>query len=276
MRTSIILLTYERPDALELALRGLARQTIAPDELIVTDDGSSPSTRRTVERFVGVLPCSVRFLTQEHRGGRMSRARNRGIAVARGDYLIFLDGDMVAARHFVEDHRAFAREGCFVQGSRVLASEAVTRELLATGRLEVGFFERGLERRRHALRSSLARWAWGRPHHGRRGAKSCNLALWREDLVRLNGFNEEMEGWGLEDGELVIRALRMGLRRRDLRMGGSAVHLWHAPHVLTQDNPNFPAYRRTLASGEYRCAKGLEGHLVPPAVGAGEGRPRTA
>jgi glycosyltransferase involved in cell wall biosynthesis len=266
MRTSIILLTYERPDALELVLRGIARQTVPPDEVVVTDDGSGPATRHTVERLAREIPAKVSFITQEHCGGRMARARNRGVAAATGDYVIFLDGDMIPQRHFVEDHRSFARRGCFVQGSRVLASEPLTRTLLATGRLGVRFWDRGLERRRHTLRLSLARWAWGAPNRKAGGAKSCNLALWRDDVMRLNGFNEEMQGWGLEDGEFVIRALRMGLLRRDLRMGGSAVHLWHPPSALTPDNPNLPVYRQTVESDRYRCAKGVDAHLVSAAA----------
>ena len=109
MRTSVVVLTFGRPDALALVLRGLARQTELPLEVVVTEDGAAPEARECVERARERFPVPLVHLTQEHRGPRMSRARNRGIASAGGEYLVFLDGDMVPARAFVEDHRAFAR-----------------------------------------------------------------------------------------------------------------------------------------------------------------------
>lgn len=261
MRLSVVVLTSERPDALQLVLTGLARQRVPPLEVIVTEDGTSPATQACVARARASLSVPLQHVTQEHRGPRMSRARNRGIAVARGDYVVFLDGDMVPGRDFVADHRDFARPGSFVQGSRVLALERLTRELLAAGRVDVPLLARGLERRRHLLRIPVLRDAWGRPHRRRDGAKSCNFAFWRDDLVRLNGFNEGMEGWGLEDAELVQRAFHMGLWRRDLRMGAAAIHLWHPPHVLGDDNPNWAVIREVEARRAIRCERGLAEHL---------------
>ncbi len=261
MRLSVVILTSDRPDALRLVLKGLSRQSVRPFEVVVTEDGASPATRGCVEEAGPTLPVPLAHVVQEHRGPRMARARNRGIARARGDYLVFLDGDMVPARSFVADHLAFARPGCFVQGSRVLAPEPVTRRLLAEGRVDVPLLAPGLGRRRHLLRVPALRDLWGRPHRRRDGAKSCNLAFWRADLVRLNGFNEAMEGWGLEDAELVQRAFHLGLWRRDLRMGGAAVHLWHPPHVLGEDNPNWAVIREVEARRTIRCERGLADHL---------------
>lgn len=270
MRLSVVVLTSERPDALRLVLRGLARQRVPPHDVVVTEDGASPATRACVEEARRSLEVPLVHVTQEHRGPRMSRARNQGIALARGDYVVFLDGDMVPGRHFVADHRDFARPGSFVQGSRVLAPEALTRELLAAGRVDVPFLSRGLGRRRHLLRLPALRDSWGRPHRRRDGAKSCNFAFWRDDLLALNGFNEGMEGWGLEDAELVQRAFHLGLWRRDLRMGAAAVHLWHPPHVLGDDNPNWAVIREVESRRAIRCERGLSEHLGaearPPAT----------
>ncbi len=261
MRVSVVVLTCERPDALLLVLKGLARQRVPPLEVVVTEDGASPATRACLEKARAGSPVPLLHLTQEHRGPRMARARNRGVAVARGEYVVFLDGDMVPGHQFVADHTAFARPGSFVQGSRALLPEALTRELIEAGRIDVPFLARGLERRRHLVRIPALRDLWGRPHRGRDGAKSCNFAFWREDLVKLNGFNEGMEGWGLEDAEIVQRAFHLGLWRRDLRMGGVAVHLWHPPHALGDDNPNWAVLREIEARRSIRCERGLGDHL---------------
>jgi glycosyltransferase involved in cell wall biosynthesis len=261
MRLSVVVITYNWPQALALVLRALARQTLLPDEVIVTDDGSDARTAGLLRTIARDFPTRLVHLWQDDDGARMSRARNRGIAAARGDYVVFLDGDMVAERHCIAEHAAFARRGCFVQGSRVLTSPASAQRMLELGRLEVGFFEPAIERRRHTLRIPPLARLYARPHTGTGGIKSCNWGFWRDDLVALNGFNEAMTGWGREDNELAMRALHLGCRRRDLRFGGLAVHLWHATRKNVADNPNDAILADTIARGLVRCEHGLDRHL---------------
>lgn len=269
VRISVAVITYNWPEALERVLTALAGQSELPFEVIVTDDGSQPATRALLERMARDYPVRLVHLWQPDDGARMSRARNRAIAAAQGDYVILLDGDMVAERHFIADHRAFARRGCFVQGSRVLTDTGLTRRMLENRRLMPGFFSRGIERRRHTLRLPvLARW-YARPGTKRRGIKSCNMAFWREDLLRLNGFNEAMTGWGREDTELAVRAFHAGLRRRELRFSALATHLYHPTRKQVVDNPNDRIVDDTRARRLVRCERGVDQYLAefarPPA-----------
>jgi glycosyltransferase involved in cell wall biosynthesis len=262
MRVSVVVVTYNWPQALDLVLGALARQRVLPDEVIVTDDGSRDDTRALLLTVARNYPTRLLHLWQPDDGARMSRARNRGIAAARGDYVVFLDGDMLAQRNFIADHRDFARRGCFVQGSRVLTGAVCTQRMLQQHRLDVGFFESDIERRRHTLRLPALARAYARPHLREGGIKSCNWGFWREDLIALNGFNEAMTGWGREDNELALRAFHMGLRRRDMRFAGLAVHLWHATRKNILDNPNDAVLAATRASGVVRCSRGLDQHLA--------------
>lgn len=269
MRISVVVLTYNWPQALELVLRALANQTELPFEVIVTDDGSRQDTRELLERMAADYPVRLAHVWQPDDGARMSRARNRAIAAAQGDYLILLDGDMVAGRHFVADHRRFARRGCFVQGSRVLTDAEATRRMLEHGAESPGFFNRGIERRRHTLRLPWLARLYARPGTKRRGIKSCNMGFWRDDLLRLNGFNETMTGWGREDTELALRAFHAGLLRRDLRFSALATHLYHRTRKHVVGNPNDRVVEDTRARRLVRCELGVDGHLAefatPPA-----------
>lgn len=261
MRISVAVITYNWPQALALVLRALARQTELPYEVIVTDDGSRDDTRELLERMARDYPTRLVHLWQPDEGARMSRARNRAIAAAEGDYVILLDGDMVAERHFVADHRAFAQPGCFVQGSRVLTDAGLATRMMAEQSTSLGFFARGIERRRNTLRlPPIARFN-ARPSQRQRGIKSCNMAFWRDDLLRLNGFDEAMTGWGREDTELAIRAFHAGLLRRDVRFSALAYHLHHPSRKNVVDNPNDRIVAATRASGIVRCAFGLDQHL---------------
>ncbi|HEY0199529.1 MAG TPA: glycosyltransferase family 2 protein [Rhodanobacter sp.] len=260
-RVSVAVITYNWPEALELVLKALARQATLPHEVIVTDDGSSPATRDLLERIAADYPVRLVHLWQPDDGARMSRARNRAIVAAQGDYVILLDGDMVCERHFLADHLVFARQGCFAQGSRVLTDAALTRRMLEHPAWMPGFFSWGIERRRHTLRLPWLARAYARPGTRRRGIKSCNMAFWREDLLRLNGFNEAMTGWGREDTELAARAFHAGLRRRDLRFSALAVHLFHRTRKHVVGNPNDLILDDTRARQLVRCERGLDQHL---------------
>lgn len=262
MRISVAVITYNWPAALELVLRALAVQTELPYEVIVTDDGSQPATRELLERIAHDYPVRLVHLWQPDDGARMSRARNRAIAAAQGDYIVLLDGDMVVERHFLADHRLFARRGCFAQGSRVLTNEDLTRRMLEHAVLMPGFFSRGMDRRRHTLRiPALALW-YARPGTKRRGIKSCNMGFWRDDLLRINGFNEAMTGWGREDTELAHRAFHAGLLRCDLRFSALATHLYHRTRKHVVGNPNDLIVDDTRARQLIRCEHGLDQHLA--------------
>lgn len=262
MRISVAVITYNWPDALELVLTALAAQSELPHEVIVTDDGSQPATRELLERLARDYPVRLVHLWQPDDGARMSRARNRAIAAAQGDYIILLDGDMVAERHFIADHRTFARRGCFVQGSRVLTDAELTRRMLEQHMTMPGFFSRGVDRRRHTLHLPVLARCYARPSTKRRGIKSCNMGFWRDDLVRVNGFNEAMTGWGREDTELAVRAFHAGLLRRDVRFSALATHLYHRTRKHVIDNPNDRVVLDTIVRRLTRCELGLDQHFA--------------
>lgn len=257
MTCSVVVTTYNWEAALALVLEGLARQRVQPCEVIVADDGSGAATRDLVATRARDFPCPLRHVWQEDLGFRAARVRNLAIAAAQGDYVILLDGDMVPAPDFVGDHRDAARPGCFVQGSRVLAGAAASAGLLASGRTRMHFFERGIDRRRHTLRWPGLSRVLRRPNTSPAGVKTCNQGWWRSDLLRLNGFDERMQGWGREDDELAARAFNDGMRKITLKFAGNAVHLHHRERHLDAASPNEAILRDTRASGRTRCERGI-------------------
>ena len=262
-RTSVVITTYNWPGALRLALAALSRQVVLPHEVVVADDGSNEETRALIHEVARDYPVPLRHSWIEDRGFRAALARNRAIAATSGDYVLLLDGDMVAHPMFVADHRRAARRGSFVQGMRVLADATGSERLLAGDRQALGFFDRGLARRRHTLRiPPLAALAL-RASHGqsRRGIKTCNQAWWRDDLVAVNGFDERFEGWGREDSDLALRAFHAGLQRRSLRFAGLATHLYHLERHEAGESRNEGLLADTLQTGRVRSVVGLDRHL---------------
>lgn len=264
MNVSIIVTTYNWPQALRLVLRALARQTRLPEEVIVADDGSGPETRQLMEEIARDFPVPLRHHWQEDIGFRAARSRNRAIAAARGDYVLMLDGDMVIHRDFIADHLLHARKGSFVQGSRALTTPALSQRILREGRVDLSVFTPQLERRRNALRwpalaSLNLRRAGVRPP---RAIKTCNQGWFRADLLRVNGFDERMQGWGREDSELAWRAWHAGVVPRHLRFAAVAWHLHHRERHVEGESPNDRYLRETRETRKVRAELGVDQHLA--------------
>ena len=71
-----------------------------------------------------------------------------------------------------------------------------------------------------------------------RGARSCNLAIWRSDLDRVDGFDAAYSGWGKEDSDIIVRLLHSGVRRKDGVFATGVLHLWHAEANRSQLSEN--------------------------------------
>jgi glycosyltransferase involved in cell wall biosynthesis len=262
---SVIVTTYNRENALAAVLRALARQTDRNFEIIVADDGSGPATRDVVTSWAARGGINVAHVWQEDRGFRAGEARNRAILASSGPYCIFLDGDCIPRPSFVAIHRRLAERGWFVTGNRVLLSRECTDRVLAQGS-EPELWDPGiwlaLRLRREINRvAPLVPLALGplRKLRARawRGARSCNLAVWRRDLDTIDGFDAAYSGWGLEDSDLLIRLLHSGVRRKDGNFATGVLHLWHPE----SDRSLLPDNQRRLdaieRSDRRRAAEGL-------------------
>src|ERR1044071_4104303 len=83
---SVIVSTYNRPDALGACLRSLARQTDKNFEIVVADDGSGPATLDVIKAWAAESGVPVGHVWQQDRGFRLAEIRNRAIAASRGAY----------------------------------------------------------------------------------------------------------------------------------------------------------------------------------------------
>ncbi|ULU26266.1 glycosyltransferase family 2 protein [Dyella terrae] len=269
MNVSLIILTYNWPGALEGMLRSVAAQTCLPYEVVVADDGSTAETAALIQRMAATYPVPLRHVWQEDQGFRAARARNRGIAASRGDYVILLDGDMLVHPDFIADHLMLAERGFFLQGGRIKATPEESQRLLGGGEpvfapwSTANFDEFDGTRRLYAFRAPpLARWK-ARSRNGGR-VMSCNMSFWRDDLLRVNGFDERMEGYGAEDRELAARLENAGLKRRPLKWAALAVHLWHnsrsPPDVDDMSLPNNRLFHATRTQGITWCERGIDQH----------------
>jgi len=257
----LIVNTYNQPEYLGRVLHAIARQTALPQELLVADDGSDPETRRVVQDHVKQLPFHSEHIWQEKAGFRRSRILNRAIAKARSDYLVFLDGDSIPHPEFVADHRRLAEPNTFVQGHRALVEQQ------AAAFFGLGSFIQDRRRAlwRRQLRGLKHAFRWPVPlkrvRNDLRGVRGCNLAIWRADLVAVNGYNEAYVGWGREDSDLSLRLMNRGVGRLDVRGWAICYHLWHPPVSREGLQTNDRLLAEAAAQKATRCELGLSQYL---------------
>lgn len=271
---SVIVTTYNREDALGAVLRSLARQTDQNFEVVVADDGSRAATAQLVEAWKAKIGHRLSHVWHEDRGFRAAEIRNRAILASGGAYCIFLDGDCIVRPDFVATHRRLAEPGWLVTGNRILFSRGLTDTVLRenltpeTWRFSGWIAQRlrgGINRLAALLRLPLGplrrlrRRAW-------RGARSCNMAVWRSDLNRVDGFDADYRGWGKEDSDIIVRLLHAGVRRKDGVFATGVLHLWH-PEA---DRAALPENERKLSdiisSDTIRARRGLS--AMQPAASA--------
>jgi glycosyltransferase involved in cell wall biosynthesis len=271
---SVIVATYNRPDALDAVLRSLSRQSDQDFEVIVADDGSMSDTAAVVDTWKDRLLRRVAHVWHPDDGFRLAEIRNRAIRAANGDYCIFLDGDCLARPHFVGTHRALAEPGWFVTGNRLLLSKALSERILKESLQPEQWtladwwdLRQAGEIKRLAPLLSLSLGPLRRLRtRDWRGAQGCNLGIWRADLLAVDGFEGAFASWGREDSDILIRLMHAGLRRKDGRMATGVLHLWHTEADRSGLQENERLLGEIIASDRVRAVKGLSALCDEPAV----------
>jgi len=265
----VIVPTYNRPDALALVLDGYLAQTDQEFSLIIADDGSTFTTSQVIQQYQARAPFSITHIWQEDCGYRLAAVRNRALATLRPDipyYVIFTDGDCIPLPDFIAQHRKLAEPGFFIAGNRILLAEGFTREILENNipvyswnkwKWFYAWWRRDINRLLPLIK--FGDGAWRRFNSRRwRGAKTCNLAVWWSDLLRVNGLDESYSGWGLEDSDLVIRLLHAGVRHKNGRYAATVLHLWHQENDRANLAKNQLHLRELIATNRIHALRGLD------------------
>jgi glycosyltransferase involved in cell wall biosynthesis len=245
--------------------------------VVVADDGSGEETRRAVEGFAASPGCPfpVRHVWQEDAGFRKPRILNEAVRNATGDYLVFLDGDCMAHRHFVREHLRNAGPDSILGGRRVDLGRTLTARILARGEPLTGFplrllldtltgdTRKGEEAIR--IRSPLLRRLLRRDRIPDDGIWGCNFSIPKELFYRINGCDEDFLDGSIEDNDLGIRVLNGGGRVRSVRALAIVFHLWHPPSWDfggAKYLHNRKILERRIAMRETRCANGIRRQVV--------------
>jgi len=265
---AVVISTYNTPDFLHLTLEGYRQQTDRHFSIYIADDGSTDETCALIRQMQADFPVPVQHIRQADDGFRKARIHNEVIRRISEPYTLLTDGDCIPLPGLIAAHRTFARDDCFISGSRVLLSQDWTRSLCREKPFNAG--HSGWWWITQRLRSNINRLlplimpsGISSPEKKLDGIRGCHLSCSTDALLRINGFDESFEGWGREDSDLTARLLHAGLLRLNLR-GTPVLHLWHKAFSRHRLNDNDAALQACLNERRIEAVYGLR-QLEKPA-----------
>lgn len=265
MKTSLIISTYNRPDALSVCLDSIRYQTILPNEVIIGDDGSTIETKETINRIKQDFPVPIIHVWQEDKGFRLAMMRNKSVAQATGDYIIEIDGDVFLHSKFIEDHIRLAKPFCYLKGTRVRLGQTLTEQICAKGKnYKISPWTKGIESKAEtAIHSKWLSLIFADNFKKNKiSGLGCNMSFWKKDFLNINGYDEFFEGWGKEDDDLAHRLGRYGCKKRTIRFSGIVYHLWHGLESKEEEQKNTAYLHLNDKQNTVRCDNGVDKYLI--------------
>lgn len=269
-KSTIIVSVYKDTEALGFILDSLADQTIAPDQIIISEDGDSTEMAAFVATQKHRFPHLV-HLTQPDEGWRKNKAMNNAIRIASNEYLIFIDGDCVPYSNFVQAHVENAQKGIVLCGKRFELGPKFTEQVknheLSLREIEKKFLwylpamirddarhpEDGLYFKSHNLISRLIHSRYVRHIIG------CNFSCYKEDFEKINGFDEtyQLPAEG-EDVDPSWRFRGMGIELKSCRNNANIIHLYHPKRFSEKEGKiNQAIMKERMEEKAYVCKNGL-------------------
>lgn len=262
---SVVVTTYNWPEALAVVLESLSRQSDRDFEVVVADDGSREETAALIRRFAADFPVPLKHAWQPDQGFRAAASRNRAIEAASGDYIVFIDGDCFVLPDFVAVNRRLAEAGWFVSGKRSYLRQGLSQRILG-GRAPFGLGSRLVWFARSLLNQCTRPAEFVHRGDGAFRKKqaadwekvqTCNLGVWRSDCLKVNGFDERYVGHGLEDSDFVLRLIRSGVRRKLGNNASLVLHLNHERRDRPPESKNAELFAALAAGSGFRAGVGL-------------------
>lgn len=246
---SLIISFYNRIDYLRFVFAGLERQSFKNFEVIIADDGSDDNVVKEIENISQNYSFDIIHLWQEDKGFRKNKILNRCISASTSDYLLFIDGDCVPHKNFIEEHYINRKNNYSLTGRRVNLSEKIT-EGLSTEKIKNGFLENSLliqsidgifgsttdVEKGFYFRNNFLRKYFNRK---KRGLLGCNFSIHKDDFLKINGFDERYEAPSIgEDSDVQFRFELTGGKIIPLNNIAVQYHLYHKLQERQQQNLN--------------------------------------
>ena len=257
---SLIVAYYKNFQALELIIEALKIQTFRDFELIVAEDNDSPETISFIKKMQEKVSFPIVHTSHEDLGFRKTKILNEAVKTAKGEKLVFIDGDCIPHRKFLEEYNTHMKEGHYYYGRRVMLGVETTKQLLESKDLrKLSFIKLLFSDSTNVNNGFYNPFSFGSDKTSDREIWGCNWAIYKKHIIEVNGFDEDYTkpcfgedidiGWRLkENGEKLI-SLK------------SKVIVYHLHHKENYDEAGVQTaklmYDEKFLKHEVKCKNGM-------------------
>jgi glycosyltransferase involved in cell wall biosynthesis len=224
---SLIISVYKNTQALLLILKSINLQTFSgPIEIIIAEDNHSQEMKKVVESFVPNSNITIKHIQQEDLKFRKCRILNSAIRVASSPYLIFIDGDCILHKCFIESHVKFKKPKQVLFGRRVMLSKSFSDKLVQDNSLQKLNILNILFSKSKRLDAAIY-LPFIKPK-SKSGLWGCNWSIFKIDIEKVGGFDEKYEEPGIgEDTDINWRLEQFGVKTFQIKNHAIQYHLYH-------------------------------------------------
>lgn len=258
---SLVTPTYNWPEALELLLLSVKKQSYLPNEVIIADDGSNPETTSLIEEFQKDFPVPLHHIWHKDEGNQKPAIMNKAIASSKFDYIIEIDGDIIMHKDFIKDHLSLVEEGVYLFGSRVNIQENYLNTLFSKKQITFNFYSKGIKKRGRTLHIPFLANQYKKENKFSSKLRGCNMSFWKKDFIKINGFNENLVGWGVDDSEMIQRLINIGIQGKRLKFKGIVYHIYHNEQDKSKVSFNMNIENETKEKNITFIEKGINQYL---------------
>jgi glycosyltransferase involved in cell wall biosynthesis len=255
---TLLISTYNWPQALQLCLLSILQQTILPNEIVIADDGSGVETKELIDNFRRQTNIPIIHAWHKDDGFRKTIILNEAIRNCNCNYIIQTDGDIILHPQFIAEHLQQAQQGFFIRGSRILLDEKNTNLYIQQQKINLSYLSKGVIHRFNAYRSKPLSYLTKKMSNANNPMNviGCNTSFFKKDFIAVNGYNNDITGWGREDGELAARLVNNGVLKKQVKHQAIAFHMFHGHYSRDKDAQNLQALQQTIDLKIKTCSNG--------------------
>ena len=269
MKISVIVPIYNRLEHFRALFICLLRQNRQIDELIITDDGSSQQILDYIADLIPKASFKIKHIYQEDKGFRKTRALNNGVINSEGELLVFCDQDLIFGEEYIEYMEKNIKKGCFLLCRPISVNEEEKDIILKKIELSNKYEELlkplpkdYLESVNKTLKTDRKRRILNILKLLKRGIKLVGMsyAVMKSDYLKVNGYDENYNGWGEEDDDFGNRLYVAGVKGKELKTPNMQIHLWHYSDPTKKHSMNEEYYykrkKEIFSNKNYFCKNG--------------------
>ena len=269
MKISVIVPIYNRLEHFRALFICLLRQNRQIDELIITDDGSSQQILDYIADLIPKASFKIKHIYQEDKGFRKTRALNNGVINSEGELLVFCDQDLIFGEEYIEYMEKNIKKGCFLLCRPISRNEEEKDIILKKIELSNKYEELlkplptyYLESVNKTLKTDRKRRILNILKLSKRGIKLVGMsyAVMKSDYLKVNGYDENYNGWGEEDDDFGNRLYVAGIKGKELKTPNMQIHLWHYSDPTKKHSMNEEYYykrkKEIFSNKNYFCKNG--------------------